>query len=83
MEDTEDLSEKYTDVMQERMGSAVLTYRHEDGTNFSRILDDLIVGSCLQQPTDVDRSVVKWCECRAWLLKGWQTQGGLQLEMGL
>ncbi|EFN57929.1 hypothetical protein CHLNCDRAFT_142013 [Chlorella variabilis] len=57
-EDTEDLSDKYTDVMQERMGSAVLTYRHEDGTNFSRILEDLIVGSCLQQPADVDRRVV-------------------------
>ena len=55
--DTEDLSDKYTDVMQERMGSAVLTYRHEDGTNFSRILEDLIVGSCLQQPADVDRRV--------------------------
>ena len=52
---TEELSEKYTDVMQERMGSAVLTYRHEDGTNFCRILDDLIVGSCLQRVEDLDR----------------------------
>ncbi|KAI3428039.1 hypothetical protein D9Q98_006425 [Chlorella vulgaris] len=54
-EDAEDLSEKYTDVMQERMGSAVLTYRHEDGTNWSRILPDLVVGSCLQTPADVDK----------------------------
>lgn len=46
--DVEELSEHYTDVMRERMGSAVLTYRHEDGTNYTRILDDLIVGSCLQ-----------------------------------
>ena len=37
------------------MGSAVLTYRHEDGTNFCRILDDLIVGSCLQRVEDLDR----------------------------
>jgi hypothetical protein len=53
--DAEDLSDKYTDVMQERMGSAVLTYRHEDGTNWSRILPDLVVGSCLQTPADVDK----------------------------
>ncbi|KAL4443451.1 hypothetical protein ABPG75_011188 [Micractinium tetrahymenae] len=54
-EDTEELSEAYTDVMRERMGSAVLTYRHEDGMNYCRILDDLIVGSCLQTPADVDK----------------------------
>ena len=52
--DVEELSEAYTDVMRERMGSAVLTYRHEDGMNYSRILDDLIVGSCLQTPADLD-----------------------------
>lgn len=39
--------------MTERMG-APLTYRHEDGMNYNRILDDLIVGSCLQRPEDVD-----------------------------
>lgn len=51
----EELSEVYTDVMRERMGSAVLTYRHEDGMNYCRILDDLIVGSCLQTPADLDK----------------------------
>jgi hypothetical protein len=50
----EDLSDVYTDVMQQRMGSAALVYRHEDGMNYTRILPDLIVGSCLQAPTDVD-----------------------------
>lgn len=48
----EDLSETYTEVMQERMG-APLIYRHEDGMNYTRILDDLIVGSCLQTEKDV------------------------------
>lgn len=48
----EDLSETYTEVMQQRMG-APLIYRHEDGMNYTRILDDLIVGSCLQTPEDV------------------------------
>jgi len=40
--------------MQQRMGAASLTYRHEDGMNYNRILDDLIVGSCLQRAEDVD-----------------------------
>lgn len=40
--------------MQQKMGS-VLTYRHEDGMNFAHVLDDLIVGSCLQTPQDLDR----------------------------
>nr|QKY15166.1 phosphoglucan phosphatase (LSF) [Polytomella parva] len=40
--------------MQKKMGTA-LTYRHEDGLNFTRIYPDLIVGSCLQTPADVDR----------------------------
>jgi hypothetical protein len=47
-----DLSDTYTEVMQERMG-APLVYRHEDGMNYTRILDDLIVGSCLQTSDDV------------------------------
>lgn len=59
--DTEELSDKYTDVMQQRMGSATLTYRHEDGTNWNRILDDLVVGSCLQTPKDVDRQARRRC----------------------
>jgi len=46
-----------TDVMQQRMGSS-LTYRHEDGINYAIILDDLMVGSCLQTPADVDRSAL-------------------------
>lgn len=52
----EDKSSEYSDVMQQRMGSS-LTYRHEDGMNFALVLDDLIVGSCLQTPDDVDRHV--------------------------
>lgn len=40
-------------MMQARMGTS-LTYRHEDGMNYDRILEDLIVGSCLQAPEDVD-----------------------------
>ena len=50
----EDKSDEYTDVMQQRMGTS-LTYRHEDGMNYNRILDDLIVGSCLQTPEDADK----------------------------
>jgi hypothetical protein len=42
--------------MQSKMGG-VLTYRHEDGMNFAYILDDIIVGSCLQTPADLDRQV--------------------------
>lgn len=51
--ETEHKSEEYSDVMSQRMGAA-LTYRHEDGMNYNRILDGLIVGSCLQTPEDVD-----------------------------
>ncbi|KAL4550138.1 hypothetical protein Ndes2526B_g08305 [Nannochloris sp. 'desiccata'] len=51
--DVDTKSDEYSDVMSARMGAA-LTYRHEDGMNYNRILDDLIVGSCLQQATDVD-----------------------------
>ena len=53
-EDEEPKSDEYTDVMQQRMGGS-LSYRHEDGINFADILDDLMVGSCLQTPEDVDR----------------------------
>lgn len=49
----EGLSDTYTEVMQERMG-APLVYSHEDGMNYTRILDDLIVGSCLQTEEDVE-----------------------------
>eukprot|EP01018_Ginkgo_biloba_P020526 Gb_33565 [translate_table: standard] len=40
--------------MTQAMG-AVLTYRHELGMNYNFVLPDLIVGSCLQTPADVDR----------------------------
>eukprot|EP00884_Botryococcus_braunii_P007724 jgi/Botrbrau1/16953/Bobra.49_2s0017.1 len=40
--------------MQRRMGGS-LVYRHEDGINWHDIADQLIVGSCLQTPDDVDR----------------------------
>jgi hypothetical protein len=33
----------------------VLTYRHELGMNYNFIRPDLIVGSCLQSPLDVDK----------------------------
>lgn len=53
-EDLEDKSSEYSDVMKQRMGSS-LTYCHEDGVNFAHVLDNLIVGSCLQTRDDVDR----------------------------
>lgn len=43
----------YTADMQERMGTS-LSYRHEEGLNYNRIIPDLIVGSCLQTAADVD-----------------------------
>lgn len=47
-------SDEYSSTMTNAMG-AVLTYRHELGMNYNFILPDLIVGSCLQTPSDVDR----------------------------
>lgn len=47
-------SDAYSNTMTEAMG-AVLTYRHELGMNYNFILPDLIVGSCLQTPEDVDK----------------------------
>ena len=41
--------------MQQSMGGT-LTYRHEDDMNFATVMDDILVGSCLQTPEDVDRS---------------------------
>lgn len=52
--DTEEKSDEYSDTMQKKMGTS-LTYRHEDGINWNDIMPDLIVGSCLQTPEDVDR----------------------------
>ncbi|KAK4835883.1 hypothetical protein QYF36_015736 [Acer negundo] len=50
----EEKSEVYSTNMTEAMG-AVLTYRHELGMNYNFIRPDLIVGSCLQTPEDVDK----------------------------
>lgn len=47
-------SEIYSNNMTQAMG-AVLTYKHELGMNYSFIRPDLIVGSCLQTPSDVDK----------------------------
>ncbi|KAK9158732.1 hypothetical protein Scep_005306 [Stephania cephalantha] len=50
----EEKSEVYSTNMTQAMGS-VLTYRHELGMNYNFIRPDLIVGSCLQTPEDVDK----------------------------
>uniref|UniRef100_A0A1D1ZB83 Dual specificity protein phosphatase 4 n=1 Tax=Anthurium amnicola TaxID=1678845 RepID=A0A1D1ZB83_9ARAE len=50
----EEKSEIYSNNMTQAMG-AVLTYRHELGMNYNFIRSDLIVGSCLQTPGDVDK----------------------------
>jgi hypothetical protein len=60
-EEEEARSAEYSDIMQKRMGSS-LTYRHDDGINFAHVLDDLIVGSCIQTPADVDRQGCIWLE---------------------
>ncbi|XP_071710323.1 phosphoglucan phosphatase DSP4, amyloplastic-like [Rutidosis leptorrhynchoides] len=52
--DSEEISDIYSNNMTEAMG-AVLTYRHELGMNYDFISPDLIVGSCLQTPADVDK----------------------------
>ncbi|CAN6302628.1 unnamed protein product [Urochloa humidicola] len=49
-----DKSEVYSTNMTQAMGAA-LTYRHELGMNYNFIRPDLIVGSCLQTPVDVDK----------------------------
>ncbi|KAM3316665.1 hypothetical protein ACQJBY_034669 [Aegilops geniculata] len=49
-----DKSDTYSTNMTQAMG-AVLTYRHELGMNYNFICPDLIVGSCLQTPSDVDK----------------------------
>lgn len=53
-EEEEEKSEIYSHNMTAAMG-AVLTYRHELGMNYNFIRPDLIVGSCLQTPEDVDK----------------------------
>ncbi|KAG6763473.1 hypothetical protein POTOM_030890 [Populus tomentosa] len=66
-EEEEEKSEIYSHNMTEAMGAGkldaacgwrigtVLTYRHELGMNYNFIRPDLIVGSCLQTPEDVDK----------------------------
>ncbi|CAM8961938.1 unnamed protein product [Rhodiola kirilowii] len=53
-DEEEEKSDVYSNTMTEAMG-AVLTYRHELGMNYNFIRPDLIVGSCLQTPKDVDK----------------------------
>jgi len=48
------LSQEYSETMKNKMGST-LEYKHEAGMNYARVKPRLIVGSCLQQPGDVDR----------------------------
>lgn len=48
-------ADEYSSTMQQAMGDAALTYRHELGMNYAFVLPDLIVGSCLQKAGDVDR----------------------------
>lgn len=50
----EDLFEDYTTEMQEKMEDTSLVYCHEKGMNYARLTPDIIIGSCLQTPTDVD-----------------------------
>ncbi|XP_050386619.1 phosphoglucan phosphatase DSP4, amyloplastic [Argentina anserina] len=50
----EEKSEVYSNTMTETMG-ADLTYRHELGMNYNFIRPNVIVGSCLQTPQDVDK----------------------------
>uniref|UniRef100_A0A0D6R4V1 Uncharacterized protein n=1 Tax=Araucaria cunninghamii TaxID=56994 RepID=A0A0D6R4V1_ARACU len=54
LDQTEEKSDTYSSDMSNAMG-AVLTYRHELGINYNFVLPDLIVGSCLQSPEDVDK----------------------------
>lgn len=49
-------SDDYSTEMQQKMGTT-MTYRHELGMNYNRIIEDVIVGSCLQVPDDVDKLV--------------------------
>jgi hypothetical protein len=54
-------SDEYSKAMDNTMGANAtikgkrLVYNHEDGMNYDLITKDIIVGSCLQVPEDVDR----------------------------
>ena len=47
-------SDVYSATMQQAMGGT-LEYRHENGMNYNTVLENIIVGSCLQTADDVDR----------------------------
>ncbi|XP_074577385.1 phosphoglucan phosphatase DSP4, amyloplastic-like [Curcuma longa] len=47
-------SDIYSNDMSKAMGAA-MTYRHELGMNYNFIYPNMIVGSCLQTPLDVDK----------------------------
>jgi hypothetical protein len=51
-----------------------LTYRHEDGINWTDILPDLIIGSCLQTPADADRLAAAGVTTVFNLQVGWGTE---------
>jgi len=63
-----DLDAGYNQEMQEKMGGS-LTYEHERGMNYTRILPQLIVGSCLQTGEDA-----------AWLREKEKVRGVLCLQ---
>jgi len=48
------LSDDYSKRMQKEMGTS-LSYRHEDGMNYSKPFPRLFVGSCPQNANDIDR----------------------------
>ncbi|CAI7756651.1 unnamed protein product, partial [Closterium sp. NIES-54] len=52
--DAREKGEEYSATMQVAMGNTALVYRHELGMNYARVLPNLIVGSCLQSPLDLD-----------------------------
>lgn len=61
MHHVEGRSDEYSKAMDDTMGANAtvkgkrLVYDHEEGMNYDLITDDIIVGSCLQVPEDVDR----------------------------
>ncbi|CAI5469530.1 unnamed protein product [Closterium sp. Yama58-4] len=52
--DAREKGEEYSATMQMAMGNTALVYRHELGMNYARVLPNLLVGSCLQSPLDLD-----------------------------
>lgn len=58
----------YSAEMQDKMGG-FLTYKHEDGMNYAHVLDNLVVGSCLQTAEDLDRLAADSAPCTRELLR--------------